>query len=59
MSEIGLMSPPGAGVTCRGCGKHFTRKEWSAHKPDCIKCESCGHSVVERAVGCECCESAP
>lgn len=43
-------------VTCRGCGKEFTRGEWKAHKPDCIKCASCGHSVVERITGCSCCE---
>lgn len=46
-------------VTCRGCGKAFTRKAWSAHKPDCLKCSLCGHSVVMRVADCSCCESAP
>ena len=45
-------------VTCRGCGKQFTRKAWNTHKPECLKCASCGHSVVMRIDGCSCCESA-
>jgi hypothetical protein len=46
-------------VYCRGCGKPFRRgNEAKAHRPDCIKCASCGHSVVEKISGCSCCESA-
>ena len=44
-------------VYCRGCGKGFARgKAAQAHKPNCIKCTSCGHSVVMKVAGCGCCE---
>lgn len=45
-------------VRCRGCGDPFTRKQLTAHRPDCIKCRTCGHSVAMKVAGCHCCETA-
>lgn len=46
-------------VYCRGCGKGFRRgNEAKNHRPDCIKCGTCGHSAVMKISGCSCCESA-
>ena len=59
MSEIGLLGIPKFLVRCRGCGLSFSRKEWSGHRDHCIACTVCGHSVVCKVAGCECCESAP
>ena len=50
---------PASLVYCRGCGKPFRRgNEARHHKPDCIKCRTCGHSVAEKIAGCSCCEIA-